>query len=231
MGCSCCGARCDASPRNLHHLVPDVPCQTSPGWPTSPWPAIRISTRKFHALPWKEYTQLCKLWEERITTQPYHASQPFKRKQPPYILVMVYSWHNFIGLQSISKFSYSVYLKFCLASYVLRLMNHMLRWLSTFRGNEGKGTWYWYHSGNLTYPIKSHFLKMIFLFPRSDTSVFWSQSPPPSMDPHDLALGPLLLAGLATGHGGLHFGLFGLLHLNVDASEIRLTTWDVAKTL
>ena len=28
-----------------------------------------------------------------------------------------------------------------------------------------------------------------------------------------LALGPLLLAGLTTSHGGLHLGLLGLLHL------------------
>ena len=33
-----------------------------------------------------------------------------------------------------------------------------------------------------------------------------------------LALGPLLLAGLATSHGGLHLGLLGLLHLGQGAN-------------
>ena len=42
----------------------------------------------------------------------------------------------------------------------------------------------------------------------------------PSQLPRCLALGPLLLAGLATSHGGLHLGLFGLLHLGQGANEL-----------
>ena len=40
-----------------------------------------------------------------------------------------------------------------------------------------------------------------------------------------LALGPLLLAGLATSHGGLHLGLLGLLHLGHTTCRLNFCSY------